>query len=94
MLDYDAKLAQLTADCAEPGWDSYGGDPLSPRATAAAKRFLDGLFVCPTVNGGVALSWLAESISVEFDRDGHVGNIVFDLSELRDRLGQEDDGSE
>lgn len=56
----------------EENWDSYGAHPISPKAIAKARFIMETLpWPVPTVNGGVALEWDADS-TLEIDADGNV----------------------
>jgi hypothetical protein len=62
-----ARLKELL-DLSE-GWDSYGADPIDPRAVDGAWRVLEVLeqepAVIPCVDGGVQLEWHRAMIDLE-----------------------------
>lgn len=57
----------------EPGWDSYGACPISPRAVETALAFLAQTAsvprpsIVPTVRGGIQLEWHDGRIDVEIE---------------------------
>lgn len=59
----------------EPGWDSYGAQPIDPRAIAKAQELLNSLTVVPTACGGVQVEASAEGVEIE-EEIGPDGRIV------------------
>jgi hypothetical protein len=55
-------------------WDSYGADPISPKAVEAAQLFLARMDITPCNDGGVQLEWHthAHDLEIEFHPDGTV----------------------
>lgn len=49
------------------GWDSYGAQPIDPRAIAKAQELLHSLTVVPTARGGVQIEMSDGSAVVELD---------------------------
>lgn len=67
----DTAAARLDALAAlTDGWDSYGAPPIAPEAISAARAALDGLFISPTCNGGVAIE--IAGTEIEFGTDGQI----------------------
>jgi len=54
----------------EENWDSYGGRPISKKATMMAKFFIKGLFIAPTSEGGVQITLGDETVFVLIHPDG------------------------
>ena len=71
----------------EDNWDSYGADPISPKAIATAKSLLRACtppdFIAPRADGGVQLEWECPDINrgaeVEISAGGKAELEVFNL---------------
>ena len=37
------KIAEITEQCAAPGWDGYGANAVTPEAVAQARAFADAI---------------------------------------------------
>lgn len=74
-MTFEERLDQLLKLDKE-NWDTYGARPISKLAVEAAKK----VWVSPTVNGGIQLSWDDENASVEFDAAGEIVSICWDRS--------------
>src|SRR3990167_463731 len=63
-MNLDAKLTELAAECAQPGWDSYSAQPVTAAVIDAARRFLALLpedvpqpEIFPSPDGCVEVGW-------------------------------------
>lgn len=54
----------------EENWDSYGGRPISKKATMMAKFFTEGLFIAPTSEGGIQITLGDENVFILIHPDG------------------------
>ncbi len=71
----------------EEDWDSYGADPISPKAIVTAKNLLRTCsrpdFIAPLADGGVQLEWECPDINrgaeVEISAEGKAELEVFNL---------------
>ena len=54
-------------------WDSYGADPMDPKAIEKARKLLEVIqtepLIIPTRDGGVALAWHEEDITLTIYAD-------------------------
>ena len=54
-------------------WDSYGADPINPQAIERARKLLEVTqaepLIIPTRDGGVALAWHEEDITLTIYAD-------------------------
>lgn len=58
-------------------WDSYGGYPPTPAAIEAAKRLLEGLFVCPVCDGTISITLGDdEEVTILVGREGEVWGLL------------------
>ena len=54
-------------------WDSYGADPINPQSIERARKLLEVIqtepLIVPTRDGGVALAWHEEDITLTIYAD-------------------------
>ena len=82
------RLDSIATGCREDGWDSYGADAVTDDALNAALAICRSLDVVPTVNGGVQISFLAESVQVEVNASGQMFNVYIDMDDAKETLSR------
>lgn len=71
--DMNARLDRFLVECAEPDWDSYGAEPISPASVEVARRWvpimaaIPGCVVAPVPSGGVLFEWEEDGVDVEWE---------------------------
>lgn len=85
MIDIAAVNARLDELAnLEHDWDSYGADPIHPRALARARRlvelispFLGAPFISPLCDGGIDIEWVSDSIEVSLEVTGTDEGVIY-----------------
>lgn len=75
------RLDAIEKDCRREGWDSYGADPVTPEAVAAAKAVCRSLDVVPGVNGEINVQLLSEAVQLTIDKTGRLASFYIDSEE-------------
>ena len=80
-------LDQIATDCRTEGWDDNHAVPVTAEAITAARLLCGSMVVVPLLrDGGISVSFLGESISMDIDGHGTVTGVYLDTTDANTSL--------
>jgi hypothetical protein len=80
-------LDQIATDCRTEGWDDNHAVPVTAEAITAARLLCGSMVVVPLLrDGGIHVSFLGESISMDIDGHGTVTGVYLDTTDANTSL--------
>jgi len=79
------ELDEIGRDCGVDNWDSYGAVAIKPETVELAKEVFKDIWICPSNDGSIGLSFHDEKINLEIQPDGSlhiivISDVTFDVT--------------